>query len=221
MSTPGRPAAQDLSWLITNFVERVPDVAHAVVVSSDGLPLAFSAGFPQERADQLAAVTSGLTSLTQGASRVFEGGAVVQTVVEMQRGVLVIMAISNGSSLAVLAASTCDLGLVAYEMTLLVERAGRVLTPATRGVMQAAIPVMDDGDRRFQWRAKGEVTISRRSWACPVPGRDGPVCGMRGRDQDGLVSASGLRKMVRQGSSGPIRLPEAGHSRGTSSPLRH
>ena len=52
MSTPGRPV-QDLSWLITNFVERVPDVAHAVVVSSDGLPLAFSAGFPQERADQL------------------------------------------------------------------------------------------------------------------------------------------------------------------------
>ena len=112
MSTPGRPV-QDLSWLITNFVERVPDVAHAVVVSSDGLPLAFSAGFPQERADQLAAVTSGLTSLTQGASRVFEGGAVVQTVVEMQRGVLVIMAISNGASIAVLAASTCDLGLVA------------------------------------------------------------------------------------------------------------
>ena len=144
VSTPGRPA-QDLNWLITNFVERVPDVAHAVVVSSDGLPLAFSAGFPQERADQLAAVTSGLTSLTQGASRVFEGGAVVQTVVEMQRGVLVIMAISNGSSLAVLAASTCDLGLVAYEMTLLVERAGRVLTPATRGVMQAAIP--GDGRR--------------------------------------------------------------------------
>src|SRR6266581_2016531 len=144
MSTPGRPA-QDLNWLITNFVERVPDVAHAVVVSSDGLPLAFSAGFPQERADQLAAVTSGLTSLTQGASRVFEGGAVVQTVVEMQRGVLVIMAISNGSSLAVLAASTCDLGLVAYEMTLLVERAGRVLTPATRGIMQAAIP--GDGRR--------------------------------------------------------------------------
>jgi hypothetical protein len=34
---------------------------------------------------------------------------------------------------------------VAYEMTLLVERAGRVLTPATRGVMQAAIP--GDGRR--------------------------------------------------------------------------
>ena len=54
----------------------------------------------------------------------------VQTVVEMQRGVLVVMAISHGASLAVLAASTCDLGLVAYEMTLLVERAGRYYSPS-------------------------------------------------------------------------------------------
>jgi uncharacterized protein len=130
-------AGPDLDWLVTNFVERVPGVAHAVVVSADGLALAVSAGFPPERADQLSAVTSGLTSLTQGAARLFEAGLVVQTVVEMQAGVLVVMAISNGSSLAVLAGSACDLGLVAYEMTLLVERAGRVLTPAARSVNHA------------------------------------------------------------------------------------
>ena len=64
MSPLVRPA-QDLNWLITNFVERVPSVAHAIVVSSDGLPMAFSHGFPADRVDQLAAVTSGLTSLTQ------------------------------------------------------------------------------------------------------------------------------------------------------------
>jgi uncharacterized protein len=124
--------APDLDWLVTNFAERVPGVAHAVVVSADGLALAISDGFPPERADQLAAVTSGLTSLTRGAARLFEAGQVVQTVVEMQGGVLVVMAISDGSSLAVLAGSACDLGLVAYEMTLLAERAGRVLTPAAR-----------------------------------------------------------------------------------------
>lgn len=123
---------QDLSWMISNFAKRVADVAHAVVVSADGLPLAFSAGFPQDRADQLAAVTSGVTSLTEGASRAFVGGGVVQTVVELERGVLVVMAVSNGSSLAVLAAPTCDLGVVVYEMTLLTERVGRYLTPATR-----------------------------------------------------------------------------------------
>src|SRR5579859_4454796 len=136
VNTSGNPA-QDLGWLVTNFVQRVHDVAHAVVVSSDGLPLAFSDGFPQDRADQLAAVTSGLTSLTQGAARVFEDGPVAQTVVEMRQGLLLVMAISDGSSLAVLAAANCDMGLVAYEMALLVERVGRALTPDMRGGLRS------------------------------------------------------------------------------------
>jgi predicted regulator of Ras-like GTPase activity (Roadblock/LC7/MglB family) len=114
-------------------VERVPAVAHAIVVSSDGLPMAHSEGFPLDRVDQLSAVTSGLTSLTQGASRVFEGGIVNQTVVDMERGLLIVMAISDGSSIAVLAAADCDMGLVAYEMALLVERVGGALTPQVRG----------------------------------------------------------------------------------------
>jgi predicted regulator of Ras-like GTPase activity (Roadblock/LC7/MglB family) len=125
--------AQDLNWLITNFVERVPGAAHAIVVSSDGLPMAHSHGLPADRLDQLAAVTSGLTSLTEGGARVFEGGSVTQTVVDMQRGLLIVMAISDGSSLAVMAAADCDIGLVAYEMTLLVERVGSALTPEVRG----------------------------------------------------------------------------------------
>lgn len=133
-------AARGVDWLITDFVNTVPGVAHAVVVSSDGLPLAASAGFPADRADQLAAIASGLVSLTQGAARVFEGGAVNQTIVEMQRGLMLIMSISDGSCLAVLAAPDCDMGLVAYQMTLLVERAGQVLTPAVRAELQAARP---------------------------------------------------------------------------------
>jgi predicted regulator of Ras-like GTPase activity (Roadblock/LC7/MglB family) len=131
-------AARGVNWLVSEFVGAVPGVAHAVVVSSDGLPLAFSDGFPKDRADQLAAVAAGLISLTQGASRVFEGGPVAQTVVEMERGLLLIMSISDGSCLAVLAAVDSDLGLVAYQMTLLVDRAGQVLTPAVRAELQAA-----------------------------------------------------------------------------------
>ncbi len=137
MVTPLMHSAQDLNWLITDFAERVPSVAHAIVVSSDGLSLACSDGFPPDRVDQLAAVTSGLTSLAQGATRMFEGGTVGQTVVDMQRGLLIVMAISDGSSLAVLAAPDCDMGLVAYEMTLLVERVGSALTPQTRGARSA------------------------------------------------------------------------------------
>ena len=123
---------QDVNWLITDFADRVPSIAHAIVVSSDGLPMAFSKSLPTDRVDQLAAVTSGLTSLTQGAARIFQGGVVTQVVVEMQHGVLIEMAISDASTLAVLAAADCDLGLVAYEMTLLAEKLRGALTPATR-----------------------------------------------------------------------------------------
>ena len=131
---------QDLNWLVTDFTTRVADVAHAVVVSADGLLLVASEGLPRDRADQLAAVASGLTSLTQGAARCFEAGNVVQTVIEMERGFLFLMSISDGSCLAVLAATSCDVGLVGYEMAVLVERAGAVLTPELRQELQGALP---------------------------------------------------------------------------------
>jgi uncharacterized protein len=123
---------QDLNWLITAFADRVPHVAHALVVSSDGLPLAFSQGLPPDRVDQLAAVTSGLTSLVDGAARIFEGGPVSQTVVEMGHGLLIVMSVPGGSSLTVLAGADCDMGLVAYEMALLADRTWRALTPDPR-----------------------------------------------------------------------------------------
>ncbi|MEV0997610.1 roadblock/LC7 domain-containing protein [Nonomuraea sp. NPDC050202] len=130
-------AARDVNWLVSGFVEEVPGVAHAVVVSADGLPMAYSRGFPKDRADQLAAIAAGLVSLTGGAARVFEGGGVTQTLIEMERGLVLVMSISDGSCLAVLAAPDCDMGLVAYQMTILVERAGQVLTPAVRAELSA------------------------------------------------------------------------------------
>ncbi len=124
---------------MTNFAERVPGVAHAVVVSADGLLLTASSRLPRDRADQLAAVASGLVSLTQGAARCFEAGEVVQTVVEMDRGIVLLMSIGDGSCLATLAAPNCDIGLVGYEMTLLVERVGQLLTPELRAELQGSV----------------------------------------------------------------------------------
>jgi hypothetical protein len=57
----------------------------------------------------------------------------------MDRGLLVVMAISDGSCLTVLAASSCDVGVVAYGMTVLVTRAGDVLTPSLQAELQAAL----------------------------------------------------------------------------------
>jgi uncharacterized protein len=123
---------QDLNWLVTDFTTRVADVAHAAVVSADGVPLALSEHIPAGFGGQLAAITSGLTSLMQGAARLFEAGQPTQALVEMEAGLMFVMAISDGSSLTVLAAPECDTDLVSYEMARLVEAVGDVLTPASR-----------------------------------------------------------------------------------------
>jgi uncharacterized protein len=132
--------ARNLNWLVANFAKATPGVAHAIVVSADGLPVAMSDRLDRPRADQLAAIASGLASLTLGAARCFGGGQVKQTVVEMDRGFLFVMSISDGSCLAVLAASSCNVGVVAYEMTVLSARAGDVLTPSLRAELQSALP---------------------------------------------------------------------------------
>ena len=127
---------QDLSWLVTDFTLRVADVAHAVVVSADGVPLALSEGIPEQAAEQLSAITSGLASLIQGAARIFEAGLPTQALVDMQGGLMLIKAVSDGSTLAVLAARECDTDLVSYEMSRLVEAVGEALSPALRPVRQ-------------------------------------------------------------------------------------
>ena len=72
-----------------------------------------------------------MASLTRGAAKLFGAGDVVQTVVEMELGCMLLMAIADGSCLAVLASPGCDMGLVAYEMTLLVDRAGEAAHAGT------------------------------------------------------------------------------------------
>ena len=123
---------QDLNWLVTDFTTKVLHVAHAIVVSADGVPLAMSNRLPEAYAGQFAAITSGLVSLMQGAARIFEAGNAAQGLVVMEGGLLIIMAISDGSCLAVLASPECETDLVCYQMTLLAEAVGDVLTPAAR-----------------------------------------------------------------------------------------
>ena len=126
-SDPGR-----LGRLLTGFVDGVAGVSHAVAVSGDGILLTASAGLPRDRADQLAGIASGLSSLIGGAARVLGAGGVLRTVVEMELGCMLLMAVADNSRLAVLASPDCDIGLVAYEMTRLIERAGNFLPSEPR-----------------------------------------------------------------------------------------
>jgi len=126
------PDPQDPDRLIADFAERVPDVLRAVVVASDGVLVAASDRTQPDQLGQLSALTAGLISLASAAARIFDGGAVTQALVTMARGTLVIMAIDQGSTLAVLTTATADLDTVAYEMTMLVEDAGSIFTRPAR-----------------------------------------------------------------------------------------
>ncbi len=143
--------ARNLHWLLTNLVEEVPGLLSVAVVSSDGLlllssdpgrnaerPAANPAG-PRGSSADLATIVSGLASLTIGAAKLMDGGAVKQTVVAMEEGSLFVMSISDGSLLGVHATPDCDMSVVAYHMALFVGRAGHVLTPELRSELRQSM----------------------------------------------------------------------------------
>ena len=132
--------ARNLNWLVSNFVAAVPGVTQATVVSSDGLLVAMSDGLERVAADRLAAVAAGLQSIARGASGPLGGGGVQEVIVEMENVILFVMSVSETSVLAVTATRPCDVGLVGYEMAVLVERCATALTPALVAELQTALP---------------------------------------------------------------------------------
>ncbi|CAL9306423.1 MULTISPECIES: roadblock/LC7 domain-containing protein [unclassified Streptomyces] len=147
--------ARNLHWLLGNLVEEVPGVRSVAVVSSDGLLLLSSdpeatgkapgetgadrPRGPRGSSADLATIVSGIASLTVGAARLMDGGAVKQTMVAMEEGSVFVMSISDGSLLGVHAAPDCDMSIVAYHMALFVGRAGHVLTPELRSELRQSM----------------------------------------------------------------------------------
>jgi len=133
--------AANFSWLLDNFVKSVPGVRHTLVVSADGLLMAMSDDLDRTRGDQLSAIVSGMSSLTRGAARQLDAGEVRQAIVEMDEYFMFLMAISDGSVLATMADSSCDVGLIGYEMAMLVSRTEATLTPQLVSEMRSRLPV--------------------------------------------------------------------------------
>jgi predicted regulator of Ras-like GTPase activity (Roadblock/LC7/MglB family) len=124
--------SSNLTWLLDDLVERVPTAQQAVVLSADGLMMGASAALSREDAEHLSAMAAGFQSLAKGASRHFRAGPVRQTVVEMESAFLFVTAAGQGACLAVLASSDADLGLIAYEMAMLVTRVGQNMSAPER-----------------------------------------------------------------------------------------
>lgn len=133
--------AANFGWLLDNFVRTVPGTRHTLVVSADGLLMAMSEQLDRTSGDQLAAIVAGMSSLTRGAARQLRAGDVRQAIVEMDNLFLFLMSVSNGSVLAVVADATCDVGLIGYEMAMLVSRTESTLTPQLISEMRGSLPV--------------------------------------------------------------------------------
>jgi len=128
----------DLDWLLDDLVDRVPAAREAVVLSADGLLLGASSELGRSDAEHLCALASGFSGLAKGATRHVGGGAVRQTVVEMESAYLFVTAAGQGACLAVVSDADADIGLVAYEMAMLVIRVGENLIAPIRAASGAA-----------------------------------------------------------------------------------
>ncbi len=121
--------AQQFNWLLNQFAADTPLVADVIAVSSDGLLVAMTHSLDRADADRMAAITSAIISLAHGAARVYDLGAPNKVIIDLDRGYLLVSAISAGAVLGVLAAKSANLGQLAYEMAMFANRAGAVLTP--------------------------------------------------------------------------------------------
>ena len=130
-------ATGELNWLLDELVDRVPHAQRAVLLSSDGLMIGGSRGLNREDGEHLAAVAAGFQSLARGAGRYFGGGAVRQTIIEMESAFLFVTAAGRGACLAVLGDAESDVGLIAYEMAMLVTRVGTYLSTSPRSAAQS------------------------------------------------------------------------------------
>ena len=129
--------AASTDWLLDDLVARVPDARQAIVLSVDGLLTGKSRTLSRMDAEHLAAIASGFAGLARSAGRHFRGGPVRQTIVEMEDAFLFVTAASNGSCLAVWSEAESDIGLIAYEMALLIERIGHAMVAPARATDRA------------------------------------------------------------------------------------
>jgi predicted regulator of Ras-like GTPase activity (Roadblock/LC7/MglB family) len=121
-----------LSWLLDNLVNQVEHVQQALVLSRDGLVVAASQSLTREDGEHLSALAAGVQSLARGTGLHFKGGEVRQTIIEMEFAFLFVIAAGKGTCLAVLTSAEPNVGVIAYEMAMLVRRMGKYLASEPR-----------------------------------------------------------------------------------------
>lgn len=135
-----------LDWLLDDLVQRLTGVRHAVVLSTDGLPLGRSTAMSVEDAEHFCALSSAMQGLARSAGKRFDSGDVRQVVIELDRGILFVTAAGSNACLAVLTATSAHMGAVAYEMNQTVQRVGPHLSTAPRPGLPSRIDLTSRND---------------------------------------------------------------------------
>ena len=130
--TQTKSNGEQLGWLLDNLVSRVANVRQALLLSRDGLVVATSQNMSREEGDNLSALSAGMHSLARGVGKQVGNAEVRQTIIEMDSAFLFVMAAGQGTCLSVLASADADLGVMAYEMAMLVRRMGVHLSAGPR-----------------------------------------------------------------------------------------
>jgi uncharacterized protein len=121
-----------LGWLLDDLVDKVEPIEQALILSRDGLVVAASRGLSREDSEYLSALAAGVQSLARGTGEHFRGGNVRQTIIEMEKAFLFVVAAGRGTCLTVLTTADPNVGVVAYEMAMLVRRMGKYLAAEPR-----------------------------------------------------------------------------------------
>jgi predicted regulator of Ras-like GTPase activity (Roadblock/LC7/MglB family) len=124
----------ELDWLLDDLLARSSGVQKALVLTRDGLCVGASETVSRDDAERLAAMAAAFHSLARGAAQELGGREVRQVLVEMDSAYFFTTAAGEGSCLAVVTSSRVDVGLVAYEMAMLVGKVSPHLSQDRRPV---------------------------------------------------------------------------------------
>jgi predicted regulator of Ras-like GTPase activity (Roadblock/LC7/MglB family) len=119
-----------LQWLLGDVLSATPGLRALALASTDGLPLvAVDEHCP---AEELATFVAGINGLAGGLTALLDLGTLKRTVVTLENGTLILMAVDRTACLAAYTTEDCDLSIAAFQMARLVEQAGHVLTAHVR-----------------------------------------------------------------------------------------
>lgn len=135
---PGSDSDQ-FGWLLSRFTRATAGVVQTVAVSADGRLVAAADGMTHSDARRLAGFTTAMLNLAEAGGEACAAGAVEKVIVDLNQGYLFINAINPHCLLGIVAGGGTDLAELAYDITVLINQVGSVVTPELIDSLAAAI----------------------------------------------------------------------------------